>query len=235
MEVQERVGLVRERIAAACDRSGRRVGQIHLLGASKRQSIHRMQEAWKAGVRLFGENRVQEAEAKIPEMSPEANWHLIGPLQSNKARKAASLFSTVHSVDRLKIGRALEREADLLGRTLYGFLEINIGGEESKHGFRPERLHEQVHPLADQGRLRIVGLMAIPPWETDAVAQRGWFRRLRELRDDLFARPEWQDRPGLLSMGMSSDFDIAIEEGATHIRVGTALFGPRPDPPTVPA
>ena len=134
----------------------------------------------------------------------------------------------MHSIDRVKIARHLDRHAGDLGRALEGFLEVNVGGEASKHGFAPEGLAQKVAPLAELEHLRIVGLMAIPPWEDDPQAARRWFVRLRELRDALFARPEWSGRPGHLSMGMSSDYEVAIEEGATHVRVGTALFGERP-------
>jgi pyridoxal phosphate enzyme (YggS family) len=229
-DVKDRLGAIRERVEAACERSGRPPSEVHLLGASKRQSLERMRAAWEAGLRVFGENRVQEAEAKIPQLPEEAEWHLIGPLQSNKVNKAVELFRVVHSIDRLKIGRALDRAAGKRELDLTGFLEVNLGEEESKHGFSPRGLAEEVRPLADLEHLSIVGLMAIPPWETETELVRGWFRRLRELRDELCSRPEWQGCPGFLSMGMSSDYELAVEEGATHLRIGTALFGPRPDP-----
>jgi PLP dependent protein len=142
-------------------------------------------------------------------------------------RAALGLFRTVHSVDRVKIAEALDEEAVARGITVSGFLEINAGEEGSKHGFPPAGLAEAVRPLADLRHLRIVGLMAIPPLGDTPEDSRRWFRRLRELRDELAARPEWQGFPGWLSMGMSDDFEVAIEEGATHVRVGTALFGVR--------
>jgi hypothetical protein len=199
---------------------------VTLVGASKGQPVARLLAAWEAGVRVLGENRVQEAQGKAPELPPEVEWHLIGPLQSNKVKAAAELFSTVHSVDRAKIGLLLEREAAARGRSLQGFLEVNLGGEATKHGFPADGLAAAAAPLAGLAHLRIVGLMAIPPQEEDPEAMRPWFRRLRELRDGLRRLPAW---PGLdgLSMGMSADFAVAIEEGATHVRVGTALFGAR--------
>lgn len=142
-------------------------------------------------------------------------------------RQALDLFRTIHSIDRLKIAEAVDREAGARGLTVAGFLEVNVGGEESKHGFPAEGLAEAVRPLAGLQHLRIQGLMAVPPQGETAEASRPWFRRLRELRDELASRPEWQGFPGCLSMGMSDDFEVAIEEGATHVRVGTALFGPR--------
>jgi pyridoxal phosphate enzyme (YggS family) len=224
---------IAERVETACRASGRSPGDVVLVGVSKTQPAAALAEAWQAGVRVFGENRVQEAVAKSRDLAallpPGAvpEWHLIGPLQSNKVKTALDLFTTVHSVDRARIAEALDREAAARGRTVSGFLEVNLGGEESKHGFPVEGLAAAVRPLAGLGHLRIVGLMAIPPQGETPEESRPWFRRLRELRDDLAARPEWRGFPGWLSMGMSDDFEVAVEEGATHVRVGTALFGPR--------
>jgi pyridoxal phosphate enzyme (YggS family) len=225
--VAERLARIRDRIEEACRRSGRPTGSVVLVGASKTQAPAALAAAWDAGLRVFGENRVQEAVAKSRELPPGIEWHLIGPLQTNKVRPAVELFRTVHSIDRPQLAAALEREAAARGRTLDGFLEVNLGGEESKHGFSPQRLADTVRPLAGLAHLRVVGLMAIPPQGDDPEASRPWFRQLRALRDDLAARPEWHGFPGWLSMGMSDDFAVAVEEGATHVRVGTALFGPR--------
>jgi pyridoxal phosphate enzyme (YggS family) len=219
---------IQARIQAACERSGRARDEVTLVGASKTRPAPVLAEAFHAGLRAFGENRVQEALAKAGELRGlQIDWHLIGPLQTNKVRAALDLFRTVHSVDRPKIAEALDHEAAARGLAVPGFLEINLGGEESKHGFPPEGLAEAVRPLADLEHLRIVGLMAIPPPGDSPEDSRPWFRRLRALRDDLGSRPEWSGFPGLLSMGMSDDFEVAIEEGATHVRVGTALFGRR--------
>jgi pyridoxal phosphate enzyme (YggS family) len=231
-ELPSRVSEVRERIAAACARSSRRPEDVTLVGVSKTHPAALVQAAWRAGIRVFGENRVQEALAKSREAdlppSPEGpDWHLIGPLQSNKVRPALDLFRAIHSIDRPKIAQAVEREASARGLRVDGFLEVNLGDEESKHGFPAGRLAEDAAPLASLSSLRIVGLMAIPPFEENPEEARRWFVRLRELRDGLAARPEWAGFPGLLSMGMSHDYEIAIEEGATHVRVGTALFGER--------
>jgi pyridoxal phosphate enzyme (YggS family) len=155
-------------------------------------------------------------------------WHLIGPLQSNKAKRAAVLFDAVHSVDRVKIALVLDRELAALGRRIPAFIEVNLAGEARKHGFPPAGLPAAVGSLAGLEHLRLVGLMAVPPPAADPDALRPWFRRLRELAGELAARPEWQGFPALLSMGMSDDFEAAVEEGATHIRVGSALFGERP-------
>ena len=218
------------RIGEACARGGRSPGDVTLVGASKTQPAAVLAAAWRAGLRVFGENRVQEAVAKSRELPAppfEIEWHLIGPLQSNKVKPALDVFRAVHSVDRVRIAEALDQEAGRRGRELPGFLEINLGREESKHGFSPEGLAEAVRPLADLPHLKIVGLMAIPPAADDPEGSRPWFRRLRELRDELGSRPEWSGFPGWLSMGMSHDFEVAVEEGATHVRVGTLLFGSR--------
>ncbi len=238
-ELPARCAEVRERIAAAAVRAGRRPEEITLIGVTKTHPAAFVEAAWRAGVRVVGENRVQEALAKSRELTalpppPEGpEWHLIGPLQSNKVRAALDLFRTIHSIDRPKVAEAVHREAAARGLRVDGFLEVNVGGEESKHGFSadpPDGFAEAVRPLAGfrgpEG-LRIVGLMAVPPFEDDPEASRPWFVRLRGLARELAARPEWAGFPGLLSMGMSHDYEIAVEEGATHVRVGTALFGAR--------
>lgn len=226
-EIKSNLSRIRRRIAEACETSGRDPTTVVILGASKGQPIERLRWAWDAGLRVFGENRVQEALEKIPQLPAEADWHLIGPLQSNKAKKAAPKFSTIHSVDRPKIAFTLDREAAAAGRSLQGFIEVNLGGEPTKHGFLPDALASRIEPLSELRALEIVGLMALPPFEERPEASRAWFRMLRQLRDDMCSRPEWSACPGHLSMGMSHDFDVAVEEGATHVRIGTALFGPR--------
>lgn len=232
-----RLAAVTERIRRAAARAGRDPAEVKLVGVSKGQPLEHLQDALAAGLRIFGENRVQEAEGKIPQLPPPTGslgdgvegplWHLIGPLQSNKSRRAAELFSTVHSIDRPKIARRLERDAGNLGKTLEGFLQVNVGREDSKHGFAPEELLRAAEALRDLQAVRLVGLMAIPPQEADPEDARHWFRDLARLRDELGERGFWRAGRGYLSMGMSGDFEVAIEEGATHVRVGTALFGPR--------
>lgn len=223
-----RLAGIQSRIAAACGRAGRSPSGVLLLGVSKTRPAPALEAAFRAGLRSFGENRVQEAAGKAAELTHlEIDWHLIGPLQTNKVKAALDVFRTVHSVDRLRVAEALEREAAARGLRIPAFLEVNLGGEESKHGFSPEGLAETVRPFADYGHLRISGLMAIPPPGETAEDSRPWFQRLRALRDDLAGRPEWAGFPGWLSMGMSDDFEVAVEEGATHVRVGTALFGRR--------
>ncbi len=236
--IQERYQAIIRRIEEACGRRGRQLEEVVLVGASKTQPAEALAAAWHAGLRVFGENRVQEALAKSRELqSPpfqipvaDVEWHLIGPLQTNKVKAALDLFRTIHSVDRLRVAEALDQEAARRGLTISGFLEVNLGGEASKHGFPVAGLAEAVYPLAGLRHLKIAGLMAIPPQAADpedSEGSRPWFRRLRELRDELASRPEWTGFPGWLSMGMSHDFEVAVEEGATHVRVGTSLFGPR--------
>jgi len=227
-DIEERFRQISRSIEEACHRSGRSPEEVVLVGASKTQPAAILEEAWRAGLRVFGENRVQEAVAKSRELtSYDMEWHLIGPLQSNKVKPALDLFRTVHSIDRPRIAEALDQEAGRRGLKISGLLEVNLGDEESKHGFSPEGLAEAVRPLAGLEHLKIVGLMAIPPQADDPEGSRPWFRKLRELRDKLGARPEWPGFPGWLSMGMSHDFEVAVEEGATHVRVGTSLFGAR--------
>ena len=227
MSVTARYRSIRDRIDAACHRAERDPSGVHLVGACKRQPIERILEAREEGLAILGENIVQEALRHAEELPAGIEWHLIGPLQSNKARKAVGLFSTIESIDRPKIARVLDREAARAGRVIAGLLEVNLGGEASKHGFTVAEIESGLSELAGLEHLRIDGLMAIPPPAADAEGSRPWFRRLRELRDEIFARPEWEGRSGLLSMGMSADFEVAIEEGATHVRVGSALFGAR--------
>jgi pyridoxal phosphate enzyme (YggS family) len=218
---------IRKKITAACDLSGRDPNQIVLVGAAKRQPIASIRAALNLGLKVLGENRVQEAIEKQAVLEQDIDWHLIGPLQSNKAKRAVELFSTIHSVDRLKIARTLDHHAMLQGKSLQVFVEVNLADEETKHGFTPSTLIHDLQPVAALENIRVLGLMAIPPFDADAEASRSWFRKLRLLRDELCNQPEWQGCPGNLSMGMSSDFEVAIQEGATHVRIGSALFGPR--------
>jgi pyridoxal phosphate enzyme (YggS family) len=226
-EAKQRLAAIRTRIATACTKVGRSPEDVILVGASKMQGPALLGAFVAAGLGVLGENRVQEAAGKQELLPPGVDWHLIGPLQSNKARVAVRLFSTFHAIDRVKIAQVLDEEAARAGRRPLGFLEINLGSESSKHGFTPEGLPEAVRPLADLEHLRIAGLMAIPPPADEPEQARPWFVRLRELRDELGSRLEWSGFPGELSMGMSDDFEVAIEEGATLVRVGTALFGAR--------
>jgi pyridoxal phosphate enzyme (YggS family) len=223
-----RLEALRRRIAEAALAAGRRPEEVALVAVSKRQPVELIAAAFAAGQRVFGENRVQEAAGKIGRLPPEAEWHLIGPLQSNKVKTAAGLFAAVHSVDRSKIALALDRERSASGAgRLPILLEVHLGGEESKHGFDPATLVEEAKPLFALRSVEVAGLMCIPPYFEDPHEVRPFFHQLRELRDRLAELPDAGEFRGLLSMGMSHDFEVAIAEGATHVRVGTALFGER--------
>lgn len=229
--IAQRIDTVERRLADACRKAGRERSEITLVAVSKRHPADAVRAAAGAGLRVFGENLVQEGVGKVAELAGElpedVQWHLIGPLQSNKVRLAVETFDVLHAVDRVKIARKVGKECLSQRREVPVFIQVNVGDEDSKHGFAVEDFEPTVRPLVEIDGLRIVGLMAIPPWEEDPEGSRRWFRRLRELRDRAAAWPEWRGFEGLLSMGMSHDFVVAIEEGATHVRVGTDIFGPR--------
>ncbi len=222
----DRLAGVEARLAAACARVGRERDEVRLLTVTKTQGPDAVAEAMAAGLTLFGENRVQEARAKIPLCAAAATWHLIGHLQSNKVREAVQLFALLQAVDSLRLLELVDRAAAEAGRTLPVFLEVNVSGERSKNGFAPEGVPEALAAANRLTHVEIRGLMTIPPVARDVEEARPFFRRLRELREG------WRRVSGLalpdLSMGMSHDFEIAVEEGATMVRVGSALFGPRP-------
>lgn len=220
-----RLNAIRERLRAAAARAGRDPAGIELMAVSKTFPVAAIQEAVDAGQTLFGENRVQEALAKIPALPAHLRWHLIGPLQSNKVRKILPHVEAVQSLDSLAIARHIQRIAGELDLRPRVFLEINVGGEASKHGFAPTDLKAQLDDLLALDRLRLEGVMGIPPFDPDPERTRPHFAALRALRDEL------KSRSGLplpaLSMGMSHDFEAAIEEGSTLVRIGTAIFGGR--------
>jgi pyridoxal phosphate enzyme (YggS family) len=227
--IAERVAAVRERIARAADRARRSPAEVRLVAVSKTQPVEAVREAFAAGVREFGENRVQEAEPKITASADlaasGARWHLVGHLQSNKARRAASLFELVQSIDSLDLAQRLARVGEETGRPVHGLVEVDLAGEASKFGLPRAELFAALGALRGQAGLRLEGLMVLPPLLDDLETVRPYFRGLRELRDR--AVGEGLLAAGELSMGMSHDFETAIEEGATLVRVGTAIFGER--------
>jgi pyridoxal phosphate enzyme (YggS family) len=226
MSIAANLERVRSEVAAACARAGRRPGEVALMAVSKMHPAEAIIEAYEAGQRLFGENRVQEAQAKGPVVLPLAGLelHLIGPLQNNKTGKAAELFHAVDTLDSLKTAERLNAAAAALGKTLRVLVEVKLSHEESKHGVAPEGLAALLEALAPLPNLRVGGLMTVPPWSEDAETARPYFRELRRLRDEHCVRyPTLTE----LSMGMSGDFHVAIEEGSTCVRVGTAIFGKR--------
>ncbi len=213
----------------AAKKVGRDPDEIKLVAVSKTHPPARLQQAIDAAADILGENRVQEAEAKIPEIGRDAaEWHLIGHLQSNKARKAVELFDVIQSLDSPELAHRLERICIELGRSrLSVFAQVDLAGEESKSGIPETKLPILVETLARCERLSFDGLMIVPPFFEDPEMTRPYFVRLRSIRDRLANEGAFGGRPGQLSMGMSHDFEVAIEEGATVIRVGTAIFGAR--------
>lgn len=224
--IEERLAEVRARMAEAARKAGRKPEDIELVAVTKTHPPEALQEAISAGQTLFGENRVQEALAKMPLVSSRARWHFIGHMQKNKVRQALPVFEMLHSIDSLELARDVQRIADEDGRRPRVLLEVNVAGEGSKFGFKPVALEAEMETLiAEMPRLEVLGLMAIPPFSPKAEDSRRYFAALRELRDGL----QQKLRVGLpeLSMGMSGDYEVAIEEGATLVRVGTAIFGER--------
>jgi PLP dependent protein len=224
-DLASRLQAIRDRISAAALRCGRDPATVQLLAVSKTFPVEAIRQAVDAGQLLFGENKVQEILAKAPQLPAELQWHLIGHLQSNKVRKVLPHVRAIHSVDSLDLARDIDRIAGELGLTAKIYLEVNLGDESSKHGFHAEGLRTQMGALHALTRLEIQGLMCIPPFDDDAEKSRPYFAQLRTLRDEL-AKSSGIPLP-LLSMGMSHDFEIAIEEGATMVRVGSAIFGER--------
>jgi PLP dependent protein len=216
---------IRGRVAEAERRSGRRPGEVELMVVSKTWPVETIGEVVAAGQRLFGENKVQEVCAKAPELGGDLRWHFIGHLQRNKVRKLLPHAEAIHSIDSEKLARYCDGIAGNLGRRLEVYLEVNLGAEDNKCGFAGEEVEGALEALRGLEHLDIVGLMCIPPDESDADRARRWFAGMRELRDGL------RERSGLalpgLSMGMSHDYEVAIEEGATMVRVGSAVFGER--------
>jgi hypothetical protein len=225
--IAERVLAVRDRIARAAERASRAPAEVTLVAVSKTHPAEAVRAAWSAGIRDFGENRVQEAEPKIAATADLAGvrWHLVGHLQSNKARRAAALFEVVQSVDSLDLARRLSRAAAEAGRTLRALVQVDLAGEETKFGLPERELVPTLEALQGAEGLRLEGLMLLPPLFEDPEGARPFFRRLRQLRDE--ARAAGLLAGGELSMGMSHDLEPAVEEGATVVRVGTAIFGER--------
>jgi pyridoxal phosphate enzyme (YggS family) len=223
--IAENLARVREQIAQAAAKAGRTVDEIELVAISKTHDAEKVHAAFDAGQLLFGESRVQEARAKIPELPSSLRWHFVGHLQKNKIRHALPLFELIHSVDSLALARDVNRIAEEEGLHPRVLLEVNAAGEGSKFGFKPEALRAEMESLLLLNRLSIEGLTTIPPLAPEAEASREYFVDLRNLRDAL--EKKFEMKLPQLSMGMTNDFAVAIEEGATLVRVGTAIFGER--------
>ena len=217
---------VEQRLRQAEEAAGKPDGSVKLVAVSKTFGPPEVRAAEAAGQRLFGENRVQEAEEKIGALRDlDVEWHLIGPLQSNKAARAVQLFDVIETLDRPKIVRRLARYADEAGKVLRVLVQVNVGGEEQKSGVAPERTEELIGLVEEYPSLSLEGLMTIPPYNEDPEKTRPYFRRMAELLEDINSRRQVDLQE--LSMGMSGDFETAIEEGATLVRIGTAIFGQR--------
>ena len=226
MSIAENIAHLKEQIASACKRAGRREDEVGLMAVSKVHPVEAILEAYEAGQRLFGENRVQEFEQKSPRLADlmDASFHLIGPLQSNKTHKAAEFFDAIDAVDALKIAQRLDTAAKARGKLLPLLIEVKLSHEESKHGIAPAELLPLLDTVRELESVKAVGLMTVPPWSEDPETARPYFRELRRLRDEA---QKHHPHVVQLSMGMSNDFVVAIEEGSTCVRVGTAIFGKR--------
>jgi hypothetical protein len=225
VSLAENLDSIQQRIRVACDRAGRVTESVTLLAVTKGQPPDVVNEAGKLGLAFFGENKIQEAKAKIPLCAGKLRWHFIGHLQTNKCREAVEFFEMIQSVDSLHLAQELSRRADQAGKTMPILLEVNLAGEASKFGYRPDTVLTELNEINTLPRLEIHGLMTVPPWTANAENVRLVFRQLRELKErceQILGAPLPH-----LSMGMTGDFEVAIEEGATIVRIGTALFGPR--------
>jgi pyridoxal phosphate enzyme (YggS family) len=223
--IAENLECVRGQIAQAAAKSSRSADDVTLVAISKTHDAAKVREAIEAGLHLFGESRVQEARVKIPELPSSTRWHFVGHLQKNKIRHALPLFDLIHSVDSLALAEEINRIAEEEGMHPRVLLEVNVAGEGSKFGFAPDKVHAEMESLLGLPRLSILGLMCVPPIADDPEASRKYFVALRQLRDRL--QTECHVDLAQLSMGMTQDYRVAVEEGATLVRVGTAIFGER--------
>ena len=223
--IAENLERVREQIAEAARKSNRSVEDVELVAISKTHEAEKVREAVEAGQTLFGESKIQEARIKIPELPSNLRWHFVGHLQKNKIRHALPLFELIHSVDSLALAQDINRVAEEEGLHPRVLIEVNVAGEGSKFGFAPEKLRTDMESLLALPRLSILGLMCIPPIADEAEGSRKYFVELREVRDRIQA--EFHVDLAQLSMGMTQDYAVAVEEGATLVRVGTAIFGER--------
>ena len=228
MSLADNLAAIQQRIRTACERAGRTPDDVTLLAVTKGQPPEVVEAAAQLGLMLFGENKVQEAKCKIPLCPGRLRWHLIGHLQSNKCRDAVDLFEMIHSADSLHLAQEINKRAGQAAKRMPGLLEVNVAGEASKFGYAPEQLLTELKQVNALPRLDIQGLMTMPPWSPEPEKARPYFRQARELKakcEQILGAPLPH-----LSMGMTGDFAVAIEEGATLVRIGTALFGPRTKP-----
>lgn len=225
--IRENYEKILEIASKSAEKSGRKLDEIIILGASKTQPVEKLIEAYKAGLRYFGENRVQEGIEKIEKLKDfsDIHWHLIGGLQTNKAKYAVKYFELIHSLDRESLADELDKRAKKINKIQEVLIEVNIGEEDTKYGVHPDKLEKLFEYTLEKENLKILGLMCIPPYSENKEDSRRYFAKLRELKEKI--ESELKINLPHLSMGMSNDFDIAIEEGATIVRIGTLLFGER--------
>ncbi len=227
MSIAGNLKIIRERIASAAGRVGRDPDEITIVAVTKTVDPARIREALREGIRIFGENRVQEARDKIADIGRDVSWHMIGHLQTNKVKSAVSLFDEIHSVDSLRLARELDREAGKQGKKLPVLVQVSLAGEAQKFGIEEKEVFSLIRVITGMDHLKLMGLMTIPPFYEDPEKGRPIYRRLRRIRDQVVA----MGLPGVemehLSMGMSHDYQVAVEEGATRVRIGSAIFGER--------
>lgn len=225
--VTENLKAVEEKIRKACERSGRDRGEVTLIAVSKTKPVEMMEEAIESGIRVFGENKVQEILKKEVLLPEDVQWHLIGHLQRNKVRQIAGKVAMIHSVDSLRLAEQIQKEYEKLGQTAQILIEVNVAREESKFGLMPEETEETIRKIAEMPNIQVCGLMTIAPFVEDPEENRIHFRNLRKLLVDINAKNIDNISMNELSMGMTGDYEVAIEEGATFVRVGTGIFGSR--------
>jgi pyridoxal phosphate enzyme (YggS family) len=227
IDISKNLSILRERVASAAQKAGRNPDEILLLAISKTMPAECVEEAALAGQIHFGENRVQEARDKIPQLPTNLVWHLVGHLQSNKAKYCPDLFEWVHSIDSVPLAREVSRRYMDKGKVCKALIQVSVSGEEVKFGCDPVDTAEILNTLIEEDGTEPLGLMTMPPWDPDPEVSRPWFRALRFLRDDLLSMGFPEGTLQELSMGMTGDFEVAVEEGATIVRIGTAIFGER--------
>ncbi|MBN1614196.1 MAG: YggS family pyridoxal phosphate-dependent enzyme [Deltaproteobacteria bacterium] len=228
MTIKDNVQLIKDRIARAARRSGREPGSVRLMAVTKTVNDDRLDEAIATGIEMIGENYVQEAKAKIERLGRPVEWHMIGHLQTNKAKYAVKLFDMIHSVDSIDLALELDKRSRLLGRTAKILIEVNLSGEKTKSGVTAATATDLVEKIAGLGNLSIQGLMTMPPWFEDPELARPYYADLRKLRDRISRERIAGATLRELSMGMTDDYEIAVEEGATIVRIGRGIFGERP-------
>lgn len=225
--IRKNLDFVESRIQAACEKSGRNRGDVTLIAVSKTKPVSDIREAMQSGITVFGENKVQELKDKTAEISEPLHWHMIGHLQANKVKYLPGKVDLIHSLDNLKLAEEIEKQAEKSNLVMNVLCEVNMAGEDTKFGLAPEQLEDFLHRISGMKYMKVKGLMTIAPYTQEPESNRVYFRRLRELMIQMNDRKILSEAMDTLSMGMTGDYEIAIEEGATYIRVGTGIFGTR--------